>query len=311
MTYRFRTITFALGLLAFALWSPVAHAQLHFCNSSPLTIQTVLGEPAGGGKWQSEGWWTIKPGDCATVVVKLTNRYYYAFAETPGGKWKWTDDDSSFCVKYGAAFTLGENDCSAEDYRDFDKIDTGDATDFYHWFSCSDCIDRRIVDAVKVNIPWLQGLANQAAPLTYQTDDWQDIGPVDIQYGVSRSPFTLNVDGNRVSISARLSYWLSFSHTRLFGIRTGLGSCGIDEPEPTADVTLTTIFGITPQGKLASKTRTDLEFPSRCYLTMFNIDATDHVRGFAQPQLDRIAATIDGRIGEIDVSRVLKPSDIY
>ncbi|HET7287755.1 MAG TPA: DUF4403 family protein, partial [Pyrinomonadaceae bacterium] len=150
-----------------------------------------------------------------------------------------------------------------------------------------------------------------SAPLTYSTNDWQDIGPVDMQYGVSRSPFTINIDGNRVSISTRLSYWLSFSHTRVFGFRTGLGSCGIDEPEPTADVTLTTIFGVTTEGKLASKTRTDLRFLSRCNLTMFNIDATDYIRDFAQPQLDRIASTIDSRIGEINVSKVLKPSDLY
>ena len=310
MRYRNHTITLAIGFLAFAFWCPVAHAQLNLCNSSPLTIQTALAEPAGGGKWQSKGWWTINPGDCVNVLGTLTNRYYYAFAETPGSRRRWTGD-ASFCVKYGAAFTLGEDSCSGEDYRDFSKIDTGDATSFYFWFDCADCIDRRIVEAVRINIPWLQGLANQSAPLNYRTDDWQDIGPVDIQYGVSRSPFTINVNGNRVSISTRLSYWLSFSHTRVFGFRTGLGSCGIDEAEPTADVTLTTIFGITPEGRLASKTRTELQFVSRCYLTMFNIDATDHIRGFAQPQLDRIASTIDSRIGEINVSKVLKPSDLY
>lgn len=309
MRYKCRTITIAAGILAFALWCPAARAELNFCNSTPLTVQTALGEPVEG-KWLSEGWWSLKPGECATVLAgNLKNRYYYAFAETPGSKWKWTGD-TPFCIRYGSAFTLWDDSCGADDYRNFIKIDTGDATGFDYWFNCPDCIDQRIVNAVRINIPWLQGLANQAAPLSYRTNDWQDIGPVDIQYGVSRSPFTINVDGNRVSVSARLSYWLSVSHTRLL-IRTGLGSCGVDEPEPTADVTLTTIFGITPEGKLASKTRTNLSFPSRCNLTMFDIDATGYVQDVAQPQLDRIAATIDSRIGEINVSKVLKPGDLY
>lgn len=165
--------------------------------------------------------------------------------------------------------------------------------------------------AVQLNRSFLEQLANQSVPLSYRTNDWQDVGPADIQYGVSRWPFRLTINGNQVSISTRLFYWLSVSHTRLFGIRIGLGSCGIDEPQPYADVTITTIFGITPNGKLASKTRTRLSFPTRCLLTIFNIDATGHVQQIAQPQLDRAASTIDSRIGEIDISRVVNVKDLY
>lgn len=167
------------------------------------------------------------------------------------------------------AFNIVHPNCQPDAMRRFSRIDTGTANSFYHWFSCpAGCLDSRLVNAVQINARWLEGLANQAAPLSYRTNDWQDIGSVDIQYGVSRSAFSLNINGNQISISTRLSYWLSVSHTRLFGIRTGLASCGIDEPEPTADVTLTTIFGITQEGKIASKTPTSLSFPSRCKLTV-------------------------------------------
>ena len=128
---------------------------------------------------------------------------------------------------------------------------------------------------------------------------------------MSRSPLRLSINGNQVSISARLSYWLSVSHIiPLFG-RNGLASCGVDEAQPTADVTIQTIFGITPEGRLASKTRTYLSFPTRCLLTMFDIDATGYVQQVAQPQLDRAASTIDNRIGEINVSQVLNPKELY
>jgi RHS repeat-associated protein len=46
-------------------------------------------------------------------------------------------------------------------------------------------------------------------------------------------------------------------------------------------------------------------------LTEFDIDATGYVQQVAQPQPDRAASTIDNRIGEIDVSRVLNARDLY
>lgn len=229
-------------------------------------------------------------------------------AETPGKKWKWTGE-FPFCVS-SEAFTLSDRACQTSSLRNLVQIDTGNAQSFYYWLTCPNCIDRRMVRAAQQNIPFLEGLANYAAPLNYRTNDWQDVGPVDIQYGVSRSPFSVSINGNQVTISTRLSYWLSVSHTRVFG-RTGLGSCGVDEAQPTADVTVTAIFGITTEGKLVSKTRAYLSFPTRCNLTIFDIDATPYIQQVAQPQLDRLAATIDSRIGEIDVSRVVNERELY
>jgi uncharacterized membrane protein len=299
-----------IGFFVLFLFSSPARAELRFCNIAPLTIQTAVGRYVAD-KWQSEGWWTLKSGECANVVGgDLTQRYYYAFAETPGSRRKWVGD-TPFCIKYGSAFTIVDDRCTSDALRNFDKIDTGGVRSFTYTFSCSQCLDSRLVYAVQRNLPFLEGLANNAAPLSYRTNDWQDVGPADIQYGVSRSPFHLNINGNEVSISTRLSYWLSVSHTRMLGIRTGLASCGINEPQPTADVTVRTIFGITENLKLTSKTYTNLSFSSRCNLTIFNIDATPYIQQVAQPQLDRIASTIDSRISEIDVSRVLKVNDLY
>lgn len=79
-------VTLAIGFLAFFMICPTVHAELNFCNSAPLAIQTVVGEPFAG-QWRTRGWFNLNPGECATVVGgNLTDRYYYAFAETPGGK---------------------------------------------------------------------------------------------------------------------------------------------------------------------------------------------------------------------------------
>jgi len=303
-------ITLPLVFLALFLFCPTARAELNFWNLSPVTIQTAMHKQGAGGKWQTEGWWTIKPGERVTVIGgDLTNRYYYAYAETPGGKWKW-EGSTELCVRY-EEFTIVDNTCEADSLRKFDKIDTGDATSFDYKFNCPLCMDPGLVNAARQNIPFLEALANSAAPLQYRTNDWQDIGPVDIQYGVSRSPFRLSVYGNCVTISTRLFYWLSVSHTRLFGARTGLGSCGVNEAQPWADVTIRVIFGVTPDGRLASKTWPILSFPSRCNLTIFNIDATGYVQKIAWTQLERLAATIDTRIGEINVSQFVNVKKLY
>lgn len=303
-----------IGFVVLFLLSSPVHAELKFCNIAPLTIQTAVGEYVAG-KWQSEGWWILNSGECKNVVGgDLSQRNYYAFGETSGGRRKWAGDGSSndryFCIRYGSTFTSEKDKCPASEFRKFALIDTGDAKSFTYTFSCPSCLDSRLVNAVQRNIPFLDALAHNAAPLSYRTNDWQDVGPADIQYGVSRSPFSLSINGNEVSISTRLSYWLSVSHTRFF-VRTGLASCGVDEPQPNADVKVRTIFGVTESLKLTSKTYTYLSFSSRCNLTIFNIDATPYIRQVAQPQIDRIASTIDSRIGEIDVSRILKASDLY
>lgn len=303
-----KRVVLMTGFLLPLFFCQPVRAQLFFCNGAPLTIEAALGENVGG-KWQARGWYALTPGECETVVSgELPQRYYYSYAETPGGKYKWGGKDP-FCVS-DTAFRIEADRCEAESQRNFNMIEVGETRSHTQWFSCPECIDPRIVNAVRANLRWLENIADQNFPKSRTSEDWEDIGPVDIMYGVGRSPFQLSIDGNRVSISVRLGYWVQISHTR-FLFRQNLASCGIDETQPTIDVSLTMIFGVTPEGKLVSKTRSSLTFPTPCNLTMADIDGTEYIRGFAQPHLDRIASTIDSRIGEISISRLVNVKDLY
>lgn len=286
-------------------------AELNFCNAAPLTINTFVGEPAGGGKWQSRGWWPLNSGECVTVIGgNLSNRYYYAYAETPGRKRIWSGD-ATFCFNPVGSFTLEQGKCADYATRKLNLVDVGNSKSFTYTFNCPDCLDANVLRAVQLNIPFIEGIANQRAPLSYRTNDWQDIGPFDLQYGVSRWPFRISINGNQISITTRLFYWLELSDTRLFGFRQSRASCGLGEAQRIADITVTAFYGVTPQGKLVSKTRSSLNFLNRCNLTVLDLDVTDYIQNTAQSQLNSLTSTIDNRIGEIDVSRLIKLSDVY
>jgi uncharacterized membrane protein len=299
----------AVGILA-CLASPKARAELNLCNGSPLTIFTAVGEPSGGG-WRARGWFKVAPGECSTVIGgDLGNRYYYAYAESArGARWKW-EGDITMCTR-ADAFAIQNGSCDGESHG-FAQIDTGGSPSDNYWFTCPDCLDSGLVNAIQRNTGFIEQVANNAAPLSFRTNDWVDIGPVDIQYGVTRGPFRIAIEGNQVKVATRLSYWLSVSHViPIFG-RNGLAQCGIDEAEPYADVELTTIFGVDENGRIASKTRlTQLSFPVPCNLTVADIDASPYIQEAVTPQLNRLTSTIDEQIRRIDLSTFLDFTRIY
>src|ERR1035438_2716220 len=141
-------------------------AELNFCNSSPLTIEAAVGYPAGG-QWFTEGWFSLAPGDCGVVVAgNLTNRYYYAYAQTAGGRIHW-NGELPMCTA-GSAFRIPHAICTADSQRqDFSKIDTGGAASFDYSFSCPDCLDQSLVSAVRQYVPYPGQLADAQAPLSY------------------------------------------------------------------------------------------------------------------------------------------------
>jgi uncharacterized membrane protein len=289
-----------------------ARAELNFCNGSPLTIYAAVGEPDGGG-WRSRGWYKITPGECSTVIGgNLGNRYYYAYAESDrGARWKWEGDATRMCTSKPNAFTIQGYNCAQESHG-FDEIDVAGSASFDYWFTCPDCLDPGLMNAIRSNTGFLEQVANSAAPLSFRTPDWVDIGPVDIQYGVSRGPFRISIEGNQVKVATRLSYWLSVSHVIPILGRNGLAQCGINEAQPYADVELTTIFGVDSDGHVASKTRvTQLSFPTPCNLTVANIDARPYIQQAVDPQINSLASTIDAQIRRIDLSGFLDYTRIY
>ena len=83
------------------LFSKPAHAWFTICNKSSGRVNTAFayldnwdnrGTGRATGKWFSEGWWTLNPGQCTQVYpheLWRRNRYYYVYAEEANGNRVW------------------------------------------------------------------------------------------------------------------------------------------------------------------------------------------------------------------------------
>jgi uncharacterized membrane protein len=135
----------------FSLAVPTASlAEFAVCNkASNKEIYVALGHYRDRVGWQSEGWYTVKRGECMTLLSKMTDRYYYLYADTENGD-TWNGEGSegstTFCVQDGNAFTLdvaalspiGDNpDCKKHSYeaRSFKRIDTEGYEDYTYTFN--------------------------------------------------------------------------------------------------------------------------------------------------------------------------------
>src|SRR4051812_16711055 len=119
-----------------------ANADLNFCNQTPIPVFAAVERPDGGA-WVSQGWYSFAPGSCGSVLSgDLTSRYYYYYAEGPGGH-TWSGANA-MCVLPGSAFTIHGSDACEQ--RGFEskpavQVDTGDADDFTINLSCDDCLE--------------------------------------------------------------------------------------------------------------------------------------------------------------------------
>lgn len=108
-----------------------ALAGLTICNETDARQSIAIGYK-DGDNWTSEGWWTVRPGDCTTPVKgDLANRYYYYRATNPDRPFE--GEDYYFCTDPKAFTIVGDTDCQARGYREeeFSQIDTGpEALDF-------------------------------------------------------------------------------------------------------------------------------------------------------------------------------------
>jgi uncharacterized membrane protein len=123
----------ASGMLAaLTLLASPAHAALNICNQTAKPTRVAVGR-FDGTAWMSEGWWTLAPKKCASVVPgKLKARYYYLYA-TDGGAGSW-DGETKFCVGIGEDKfrTDLRGHCAARgmDSKGFFTVDTGNDTDY-------------------------------------------------------------------------------------------------------------------------------------------------------------------------------------
>jgi uncharacterized membrane protein len=113
-------------------------AQFEVCNQSSVDeIYVAIGLYKERKGWESEGWYTVARGECATLVERMADRYYYLYAENGKDVWDGTDEEgsSNFCVDPEKVFTLnvkalaskGDNpDCEKRGYitKRFRRVDT-------------------------------------------------------------------------------------------------------------------------------------------------------------------------------------------
>ena len=121
----------AIVTLPFGFVATPALADLRVCNQTRNPVNIALGYRAERG-WQSEGWWSAGPDECATVYLgDLNSRFYYIYAadDVVGGAW----DGTVFMCTRDQVFTIfGVEDCLARGYdrTGFFEVDTQNRTDW-------------------------------------------------------------------------------------------------------------------------------------------------------------------------------------
>jgi uncharacterized membrane protein len=108
-----------------------AFADLKLCNSTSSRIGVSVGyqDPKG---WATEGWWTISPQTCETLLkgaVPSQFIYVHAVDYDRGGEWaggnEMCTDEKSFVIR-------GVDECSKRGYKrsGFFEVNTGDAKEW-------------------------------------------------------------------------------------------------------------------------------------------------------------------------------------
>lgn len=75
-----------LAAVLLCLVTGVARAEFAVCNQSFDVVNVAIGQDVDGD-FQTEGWWTVGPNQCANVIKEeLTSRYIYIYAQDVFGQ---------------------------------------------------------------------------------------------------------------------------------------------------------------------------------------------------------------------------------
>ena len=131
-------------LASFVLIDP-SLAGFRVCNHSNQRVDVAFSYPHHEFGWTAEGWWTIEPSHCRTVMNgNLTNRYYYLYARgSKGGEWKAPggQEGGFFCTKNSRFVLQNRNfingsklDCAANNLegKQFFIVDAEGAPNHVH-----------------------------------------------------------------------------------------------------------------------------------------------------------------------------------
>ena len=127
------SITIAGCLLAAAAWPGTARAELKVCNKTVDTVYFAVGYKQGDD-WFSEGWWTVKSGQCKVPIGKdLKKRYYYVYASSIDDKHV-VDGNYRFCAANKAFTIKGDSNCLLRGFKSlgFRKVDVGQSYSYTH-----------------------------------------------------------------------------------------------------------------------------------------------------------------------------------
>lgn len=115
-----------LGALIFFISGGAATADLRVCNTTKEVVGVAIGY-RGKSQWISQGWWSINPNDCQTLLDgPLKGRFYYFHAEEAKGRGRW-EGPVPMCVKESKFTINGVEDCFVRGFQKvgFQEIDTG------------------------------------------------------------------------------------------------------------------------------------------------------------------------------------------
>jgi uncharacterized membrane protein len=107
-----------------------ATAAFNLCNKTKAAVRVAIGR-FDGTQWTSEGWWTVQPAKCASLINgPLQARFYYFYATDGAGIW---EGKTNFCVAPRNRFKAeGRANCARRgfDRRGFSEVDTGKNADW-------------------------------------------------------------------------------------------------------------------------------------------------------------------------------------
>ncbi len=107
-------------------WSPCpAQAAFSVCNQTLDVINVAIGQYKREA-FETSGWWTVGPNQCATVIdAPLVSRYVYVFAQDVFGR-EILRGATPMCVEPERFEIRGEEDCLTLGYLEarFHEVDT-------------------------------------------------------------------------------------------------------------------------------------------------------------------------------------------
>ncbi len=119
-----RSICIKFTVLA-TLWISPADAQFSICNQTLDVLNVSIGF-FGRDSFQTSGWWTVGPNQCADVIDdELGARYYYVFAQDVFGRVVFSGA-TPMCIAPERFEITGDKDCLVRGYIEarFQEVDT-------------------------------------------------------------------------------------------------------------------------------------------------------------------------------------------